>query len=233
MRIAFVALAALVACQQETAAPAAAPIVIDPMSGAIVAQGDGWELSADPAINTMLLRRASGGEVVVPFAAPVRTETGWTLTSGAVSATLETGECTRDDIRYPMRATVVADGRTLTGCAAERWDTYLMQHMATIDACIARSPETRYVTYAGDDGHGQTVVRLRGFSGQRDCRVVDGEVQFFPREAAVLVATEYETTFVRANFDGTGENPGGECYQAREVRRDGQLLGWMDEPENC
>lgn len=234
MRLAFIALLALAACQQEqAAAPAAAPVAIEPMSGPIVAQGDGWELSADPAANTILIRRAAGEEVTAPYAAPARTDTGWTLTSGTVSATLETGECTRDEIRYPMRATVVVGGRTLTGCAAERWDAYLMQHMATIDACIARSPRTRYVTYAGDDGHGQTVVRLRGFSGQQDCRVRNGEVEFYPREAAVVVPTEYEATFVRAEFDGTGENPGGECYQAPEVRRDGVLLGWMDDPQNC
>lgn len=234
MRIAIAAVLALAACQENPGAPAAAPVVIEPMTGAILMQGDGWEITVDPAVQTVFMRSAAGADVTAPYAAPQRTDGGYQIEAAPFAITLTTETCTWNEVTYPMRAAVQVNGRALSGCAAERWDAYLMQHMAQIDACIARAPNARYVTYAGDDGHGQIVVRLRGFSGQRDCRIRNGEVELFPREAAVVAPTEYHATFVRANFDGTGENPGGECYVAREVRRaDGLLLGWMDDPENC
>jgi len=41
---------------------------------------------------------------------------------------------------------------------------------------------------------------------------------------------EDEAIFVR----GPGENPGGECYDAPEVRSaSGELLGWMMDPMGC
>jgi hypothetical protein len=50
------------------------------------------------------------------------------------------------------------------------------------------------------------------------------------RNRSHIEAGEFLALFVRA----PGENPGGECYDAPEVRNaDGEVLGWMMDPLGC
>jgi hypothetical protein len=114
--------------------------------------------------------------------------------------------------------------------AAAAWDAHLLELMPQIDACIALAPEARRVTYAGAVEHG-TVVRLWGANGGVDCAVgPSGVAQAAPRDDNVRIDGENTAIFVRA----PGVNPGGGCFQAPEVRSaDGELLGWMDDPEGC
>ena len=101
--------------------------------------------------------------------------------------------------------------------------------MPQIDACIAAAPEARRVTYVGDDG-GAYLVRLWSQSGGVDCRVANGVAQIGPRDDDVRIGGEHEAIFVR----GPGRNPGGQCFTAAEVRSaDGELLGWLDDPNGC
>lgn len=95
-----------------------------------------------------------------------------------------------------------------------------------IDACLALAPTNRTVTYAAPD-----LVRLDGEGGKLDCRIdASGAAQISPADAALSLEGDGAALFVR----GPGENPGGECYEAPEVRGpDGALLGWMLDPDGC
>jgi hypothetical protein len=167
-----------------------------------------------------------------PYVAPQRTALGWRFAKDALTVELEIAPCTTaDGAAYPMTALVWAQGSpALNGCAAERWDAHLLALMPQIDACIAMAPEARRVTYAGAREHGY-VVRLWSENGGIDCVVgMSGVAQITPRDSNVRIGGENEAIFVR----GPGRNPGGECFEAPEVRSaDGALLGWMDDPHGC
>jgi hypothetical protein len=104
----------------------------------------------------------------------------------------------------------------------------VVSRLPLIDACLALSPEARTVTI---NRASNLSVRLSGESGSFDC-VVPNDARD-PANAAVLPALDNPPAdaiiFVRA----PGENPGGECYEAPEVRDGGELLGWLLDPEGC
>jgi hypothetical protein len=103
-----------------------------------------------------------------------------------------------------------------------------------IDACLAKSPDTRWISYAAvAEGSGVVTVRLSGAPGAFDCTAPEHDpeaVQIAPRNAELSFEGEGAAIFVRA----PGENPGGECYAAPEVRgANDELLGWMADPDGC
>jgi hypothetical protein len=110
------------------------------------------------------------------------------------------------------------------------WDHNLLALIPEIDACIATSPHNRTVTFAGRY-RGALLVRLEGDDDAGvDCSIVHGHLQTAPRDAALEIAGDGRAVFIR----GPGENPGGDCYIAPEVRdAHGRLLGWMIDPEGC
>lgn len=115
------------------------------------------------------------------------------------------------------------------------WDAHLFEMLPFIDACLAKSPETRTVTFAGATGEALISVRLTGASQRVDCTVPEGDptatsAVVGPRREDWQAPSEGDAIFVR----GPGENPGGECYEAPEVRSEsGELLGWWLDPEGC
>jgi len=115
-----------------------------------------------------------------------------------------------------------------------RWDENLTAMIPFIDACLTHAPDSRWVSYAGDTGEALVTVRLSGSGGSFDCTVPNDDpsaayAQITPRQGPNLPG-ENAAIFVRA----PGSNPGGECYDAPEVRSaDGVLLGWMADPEGC
>jgi hypothetical protein len=118
--------------------------------------------------------------------------------------------------------------------APDAWDRDLLTLMPKIDRCIADARGPRQVSYAGDH-NGITLVRLQG-EAPVDCRVsMQGVgaalvVDIRPRDEALVIDGEDAAIFVR----GPGENPGGKCYAAPEIRDgDGVLLGWMLDPAGC
>ncbi len=105
----------------------------------------------------------------------------------------------------------------------------IISRLPLIDACLALSPETRTFTINRDSNFS---VRLSGENGSFDCVVPDDAPDL--ANAAVLPALDDPPAgailFVRA----PGANPGGECYEAPEVRNDkGELLGWLLDPDGC
>ncbi|MGH6951147.1 MAG: hypothetical protein ACREH4_09755 [Vitreimonas sp.] len=236
MRVLFCALLLLVgACgqnNQKAETPGDAPAATVEL-GPVVARGEpGWRLDIDRQ-QGMALSAGQGGQTWAAAYAPAhRTAQGYRIASGALTVELENGGCVAAGETYPMRAQVrTQGGQTLSGCAAVRWDGQLLALMPRIDACIAAAPEARRVTYAGDDGDGAYLVRLWSQSGGVDCRVSSSNVaQIAPRSDDLRIGGEHEAIFVR----GPGRNPGGQCFTATEVRSaDGELLGWMDDPQGC
>lgn len=151
-----------------------------------------------------------------------------------------------------MRRAVIAVSAALAACGREAtdapepvvpvveesavgWEARLTEMLPYIDACIARTPETRWVSFAAPTGEALVTVRLLGDGGGFDCTVPDDDPT--PTHAVIThrresweVEGEGSAIFVR----GPGENPGGECYEAPEVRdATGALLGWMADPEGC
>ena len=123
----------------------------------------------------------------------------------------------------PPAFTQTADAKPAQASAraSTAWDRNLLALLPQIDACIARSPETRYVSFAGERDGG-VLVRVRGAENAMDCRVRDGVAQISPRDETVAIDGENAAIFVR----GPGENPGGERHQAPEVHSaQGALLG--------
>jgi hypothetical protein len=235
MRVLFFALLLLAACGQntpKTKAPDAATNATVEL-GPIVARGEpGWRLDIDRE-QGMSLSVGDGGQTWAAAYAPAqRTARGYRFASGNLTVELTNAGCIAAGEAYPMTALVRAQGgEPLRGCAAERWDTHLLDLMPQIDACIAAAPEARRVSYAGDDGGGAYVVRLWSQNGGVDCRVsASGVAQIGPRSDDVRIGGEHEALFMR----GPGVNPGGECFEAPEVRSaEGELLGWMDDPHGC
>ncbi len=112
--------------------------------------------------------------------------------------------------------------------SARSWDRHLLTLMPQIDACLAKSPSTRQISFAGQY-RGAVLVRMQGETTV-DCRVADGLATIAPHDDALNPPGDGEALFVRA----PGENPGGECYEAPEVRdANGAVLGWMLDTEGC
>lgn len=212
-----------------------APLEQDLLTGAIVAVGEGWRLDADPGAQAIVLNLGGGNTFSAPYQSPQRTATGYQLNGDGVTLTLEEAPCNIAGVEFPMRAVAQARGQeALNGCAVVRWDAQLVRRMPQIDACLERSPQTRRITYVGDDS-GAVLVRMSGEAGDFDCRVRDGEAQVAPRNDEIKRASDRDAIFVRAQPGADpGPQPGGECFTAPEVRgEDGALLGWMDDPLGC
>ncbi len=234
MRLLLCALLLLGACgqnAQKSDAPGGAPAATVDL-GPIVARGEpGWRLDIDRERGLSLSVGQGGQTWAAAYAPAQRTARGYRFASGNLTVELTNAGCIAAGETYPMRALVRAQGnQALSGCATERWDAHLLELMPQIDACVAAAPEARRVTYAGDDG-GEHLVRLWSQNGGVDCRVgANGVARIAPRDDDVRIGGEHEAIFVR----GPGRNPGGECFDAPEVRSaDGELLGWMDDPQGC
>ena len=229
----------LAACGQN--APAGDPPTINTtgtvsaaawdLSGPLIAVGQGFRLDALPDQNTVVLHYIREDLTVSgPYAAPVITGASALLQSNDIALTLTLAPCTFEGVSYPMRASIaITNARPSEGCAFFRWDRDLLALMPQINACIAQSPETRWITYAARSGE-EVVVSMQG--GQRFAQcIVRGEIASVGTSRGdPLFDGEDEAIFVR----GPGENPGGECYDAPEVRSaSGELLGWMMDPMGC
>ena len=254
MRLLVLAAAfALAACEPASAprpdeAPAASPaapaaqtgqIDLDSLKGRIVALGRDpeWRLDADAQLGIILVMPEQGLTFSSDFTAPQRTADGGArLADPPIALTLTREACTLNGAPYPMGASAqIENGEPLIGCAFVRWDWRLIEMLPAIDACIALSPQTRIVTYAAIEDAGRVLVRLHGEGASpRDCHApltADGAPAIIlPSDATLLIAGDGDAIFVRA----PGQNPGGDCYEAPEVRAaDGSLLGWMDDPLGC
>jgi hypothetical protein len=231
------ALLTLAACGQgaptaSTAQTTTPPAPPPDLHGALIGIGDNpvWRLDADPT-GAVTLTIGDHETYTGHYAEPHRNpEGGFTMEAGDVTLDLTVEPCTIGGARYPLRAIAQPHRQAaVEGCAYVRWDQKLVELMPQIDACIAASPATRRVNFAGPY-QGAVLVRLAGGDAQVDCRVNNGAASVSPRDPALHVLGDGDAIFVRA----PGEQPGGECFTAPEVKAaDGTLLGWMDDPQGC
>lgn len=204
--------------------------------GAIVGNGENWRLVIDPteAPGHMTLTFGDDEEVFSSAFSPSQSLGGGRYRiEGNIVVDIETAPCSFHQIAYPMRITVQPAGReAVTGCAAMRWDNQLIALLPQIDACLAASPQTRLIRYAGMNGDAVT-VRMEGSEGQVDCTATTGPsptAQITKRNYDFIALTEGDALFIR----GPGENPGGECYTAPEIHdASGALIGWKMDPQGC
>lgn len=119
--------------------------------------------------------------------------------------------------------------------ASVAWEGRLSEMLPYIDACIAASPETRWVSYAGLLNDREVAVRLGGAAGEFVCTAPTADptaanVAIVPDDETVAFEGEGSAIFVR----GPGANPGGECHEADEVMNaDGEVIGWWADPHGC
>jgi hypothetical protein len=132
-------------------------------------------------------------------------------------------------ITTPPAATPPRGGAPVWDFANSRvWDRNLLALMPQIDACLAKSPSTREISFAGQY-RGAFLVRMQGENAV-DCTVAGGVATIAPHNDALDVPGDGDALFVR----GPGPNPGGDCYEAPEVRdANGAVLGWMLDTEGC
>jgi hypothetical protein len=221
-------------------APAPTPQAIDlaQLEGRIVALGRNpeWRLDADAQLGMVLVMPEQGLTFSADFTAPQQEPNGVArLASAPLTLALAAEPCTLDGVSYKMSASAqVEQGEPLVGCAFVRWDWRLIEMLPAIDACLSVSPRTRRVTYAALEENGRALVRMHGEGAPPvDCRAPltsGGPAIVTPTDPNLRIGGEGDAIFVRA----PGQNPGGECYEAPEVRAaDGALLGWMDDPLGC
>lgn len=229
---------ALAACGQAASPPAPDAEVATTsgfdLSGHIIAVGSDFRLDAIPDQNTTVLVFPDYDQTVSgPYVAPQATDTGAMFQTGDMMVTLTPGACVHNGATYPMNAHIeVTNARPADGCAIVRWDRHLQELIPQIDACIAQSPQTTWVSYAGRSGGDEVTVLLGGNNQFVECKVTGGVATVTPRvDGATPIAGDSEALFVRGS---SGPNPGGECYEAPEVRSaSGELLGWMMDPLGC
>jgi hypothetical protein len=217
------------------AAVATGPLDLASLEGRIVARGaePDWRLDADPQLGVVLSLDDLGLTYSTDYVAPVATAAGGArVQSGEITLTLEARSCRIGAKQYPMTASIEAGAETVrAGCAFVRWDRRLAEFLPAIDACLAKLPEKLPVTYAAQEPEGRVLVRM----GRRyDCRApVDpgaGPAIMTDADEQLQPGGDGDALFVRA----PGVNPGGQCYEAPEVRAaDGALLGWLDDPQGC
>lgn len=224
----------LAACGQPAQqSDAPAPVTIP--TGSFVGYGETpeFEFIADTRANAMALRVDGDTVASMPFAALQQNGEGAHVAAGDLTINLTPGSCLTHGINFPLNLTVQVSGYdALRGCAVERWDVHLTEMLPYIDACIATSPDTRQVSYARRDGD-LVRVRLQGEVAFKDCSANFGTPQSATTQTmseTLKLPGDGAPIFVR----GPGVNPGGVCYDAPEVRdAEGELLGWMLDPEGC
>ena len=216
------------------------PLDLKTLEGHVVALGAGpaWRLDADPQAGVVLSLLDQGLDFSGDYGAPSLTPDGGAqLTGGEVTLTLTPESCLQDGATYPMRASVqLQQGAPLSGCAFVRWDRRLTELLPAIDSCLSlvTVEDVIRVSYAAQEPGGMVLVRLNGGGEAHDCRApLDpeaGPAIITPGDPNLKIGGDGDALFVRA----PGENPGGECYEAPEVRAaDGSLIGWLDDPQGC
>jgi len=196
-----------------------------------------WALSIDPASNSIWLHEMEGsGYPAATYVAPtIGADGSAKFATPDFTVQLKITEACSDgmsDLVFPMETTVTAGEQTYRGCGYRRWDNDLLALLPQIDACLKAAKSKGPVSLATRTNAG-VLVRLPGEDGTFECGFPG--VSVTPGQAGVVadavpMVSENDPLFYRA----PGENPGGECFDAPEVRAaDGTLVGWTMANEDC
>lgn len=239
-------LALVMTAAAATAAPAtpwpSAPKLEDAAKGALKGVGTEPFWGIEIAAPTMVLSEpGDDGDKITEFRIEYTAQAGpdahvWT--SGPLTVTVSSGECSdgMSDTTYPyaIEATLIGEGtRTFKGCAYRPWGQDIVAAMPVIDACLKAGKPQPAIVYAGATAPDAGFVMFAGSDVDPllGCTVNAGKATIapYPGDDAQPPGVNAEI-FVR----GPGANPGGECYEAPEVKdADGKVLGWWLDPEGC
>jgi uncharacterized membrane protein len=162
-------------------------------------------------------------------------ETAHVWKAGALTVSISAAACSDGVQSYPYTSELKITGkkaRTLKGCAYRPWGQDVIAALPVIDACLAQGANKPVVVYAGATAADAGVVMLAG--GEENplsaCTVTGGKASVVAFEGGDWPPGTNAEIFVR----GPGENPGGECYDAPEVKDGaGRVVGWWLDPAGC
>lgn len=220
--------------------PAAKPIA-EAAKGALRAAGAEpfWGLEINGK-TVKLTQPADDGEKIDEFqvvSSSAMGETTHVWTAGALTVTYSAEACSdgMSDAAYPytVEAVLVGEGgATFKGCGYRPWGQDILTALPIIDACMkSDSAEAHAILYAAASAPDTGFLLMPAGDGDTHaCTVKGGEVTAGSHVGDATPAGTGAEMFIR----GPGENPGGECYEASEVKdADGNVVGWWFDPEGC
>ena len=224
------------AADVDAAAGALAPGALEGVLAGVGPGGD-WKLTIDPALGLSLDNIADGTLVTADYAAPSAVDGGVRIGGGAMTAVVSGGPCESgvENVSYPFSVRVeIEGGQTLEGCLYRPWTTQIAALAPAVRACLSVSPGRSAVSYLRADGNNLAFMRVVGETGAEvDCTAAltgEGAPQVQPVTGPRGYPGERDALF----YPAPGDNPGGECYVAPEVRSEsGELLGWLALPDGC
>lgn len=208
-------------------------------AGAITAVGTEpfWKLVIGPEDGIYFSPMEGEAPPAAPYATPaIGTDGTATFATKDFTVVLKaTGACSdgMSDLVFPIAAKVTVGKQTYQGCAYRRWDNDLLAFLPQIDACLARAKSKGPVSIAAQTVAGVIVRVPGGEAGTYECLFPEGMTE--PSRAGIVadpaaIVGEWDPSFYRA----PGEDPGGECFAAPEVKAaDGTLIGWILPNEPC
>jgi uncharacterized membrane protein len=241
--IAALALAACTPTPVDTAEPAAdaastmsgpSPLAFEGALEAVGPEG-AWRLSIAPEAGITLNEIEAGVTTQAAYSQPVGVEAGVDIGSAPIRVRITPGPCSNGmaGVAYDWNVQVTRDGQPpLNGCLYRPWTTQIVALLPQVRSCLRLSPGEASVSYLRNDGEGAAFMRIVGETGaELDCTIVAGGTnpQTMPPQGARYPG-EQDALF----FPAPGQNPGGECYAAPEVRDgDGAVVGWLADPTGC
>lgn len=178
------------------------------------------------------------GDAVTEYTVEYTTSAGDNriIASGPLTVTLSPVACSdgMSDFTYPYSVEAVLVGKeavTMKGCAYRPWGQDILTALPVIDACLKGAKEPPAVLYAAvRESIGLVLTPGADDGPLTACTVIDGKASSAPFASEEIPAGTQQEIFVR----GPGRNPGGECYEAPEVKdADGKVVGWWLDPEGC
>jgi hypothetical protein len=152
------------------------------------------------------------------------------------------------DTAYPYTVTLdllVPPARNLKGCGFRSWGQDVVSAMPVIDACrtsadFPGTPSgaiTPPVAFAAASGPKDGYALFLGQTEETryiECVVADGTVSLGPFKGEAGPAGTEREIFVRKTGLAGEVQPGGQCYEAEEVKSEaGEVLGWWMDPLGC
>jgi uncharacterized membrane protein len=244
----------VVAAATASSLPAAPP-VDKAVEGALGFAGTEpfWGLEIWPGRNPLFSEPAEEDTKITELPPPIfqLSENGTvSFAAYGYEGSIGPGPCSdgMSDTVFPYTVTLellVPPGRSLKGCGYRPWGQDVAAAMPVIDSCFAEGkflnapPETipPVVFYAAASGPQDGYVLLSGPSEDvryRECAVTSGKAVLKDYQGdAPPPGTEREI-FVRKTGIAGEMQPGGQCYDAEEVKSEaGEVLGWWMDPLGC
>ncbi|MBU6406332.1 MAG: hypothetical protein KGS44_04215 [Alphaproteobacteria bacterium] len=205
--------------------------------GALEAVGpDGaWRLSIAPEAGIALSERDAGVDTRAAYTQPVGVDQAVEIGSAPLTVRITRGPCSNGmaGVNYDFTVQVTREGAPpLSGCLYRPWASQIVALEPQVSACLGVSPDSALSYLRGNDDGG-AFMRVRGSTGaETDCTMVGGGTapQTMPANPSQRYPGEMDVLF----YPAPGEQPGGECYAAPEVRdASGRVLGWLADPNGC